>query len=193
MRVIAGRFRGTRLEAPPGTNTRPITDQVKESIFNILGHKFLTPGELPAIDVLDVFAGAGSFGIEALSRGARSATFVERNGLSVRTLRHNLRRVPLDDEARILRDDAFVMRFPPAEGGSDYGLVFCDPPYRTVENGPRILDLLERIATRLAADGYMIFRHALETPFEAHRLSLLHPDDERTFGRMRVWLLKRGE
>lgn len=100
MRVISGTAKGRRLKSP-GTATRPITDRVKENLFNILGARVLDA------NVLDLFAGAGSVGIEALSRGARSATFVEVDRNALRALRENLTLTRLADRAKIVRLDVF--------------------------------------------------------------------------------------
>lgn len=100
MRVISGTAKGRRLKSP-GTATRPITDRVKENLFNILGTRVLDA------NVLDLFAGTGSVGIEALSRGARSATFVEVDRDALRALRENLELTRLADRAKIVRLDVF--------------------------------------------------------------------------------------
>jgi 16S rRNA (guanine966-N2)-methyltransferase len=188
MRVIAGKLRGAVLQAPPGTDTRPITDRVKESLFNILGHRFGRPGFLPDIEVLDLFAGSGSLGVESLSRGARSCVFVERDRRALRVLRANIDRLGLSEVAQILTDNAWTMRIPhgTAEG---YGLIFVDPPYRDASDPLRLLPLLQRLAPRLSQDGLLVLRQsASATPVtgELHSLSIA---DERTFGRMRVLLL----
>jgi len=189
MRVIAGRFRGAVLEAPLGTHTRPITDRVKESLFNILGHRFGSPGFLPDIAVLDLFAGSGSLGIECLSRGARSCLFVERDRRALRVLRANLEKLQLSDLARTVSENAWTMRIPPATRDG-YGLVFVDPPYREVADPGRALGLLERVAPRLTAEGLAVFRHDVSVKFSAASLQSLICVDERTFGRMRVLLLQ---
>jgi len=96
MRVIAGSARGVPLAAPPGNRTRPITDRVKETLFGILGAR------IPDARVLDLYAGSGAIGIEALSRGAASAAFVEADGRAVATLRDNLRRTRLAADATVV-------------------------------------------------------------------------------------------
>src|ERR1051325_11217291 len=109
MRVIAGRLRGRPLAAPPGA-ARPVTDRVKETIFNILGHRFAQPGELPAVAVLDLFAGTGGMGIEALSRGATSCLFVERDRCTLRILSENLDKLKLHDVARGWGENVWTLR-----------------------------------------------------------------------------------
>ena len=101
LRVIAGSARGMKLKRVPGDNTRPITDRVKESLFNILG------ADIRGARFLDLFAGTGSVGIEALSRGAEFAHFNELNRLAVRTIRQNIAHTGFTDKARVTRRDAF--------------------------------------------------------------------------------------
>lgn len=187
MRVVAGEYRGLPLDAPPGGTTRPITDRVKESLFSILGHRFETPGELPEIDVLDLFAGSGGLGIEALSRGARSCLFVERDRRAVRSLRTNLARLKRDEDCRVSTENAWTMRIPATDTG--YGLAFVDPPYRDVEDPTQSLDLLERLGPRLADNGLIVFRHEARIRFPGEKVHGIECVDDRTFGGMRVLLL----
>lgn len=121
MRVIAGSARGRKLQAPEGSSTRPITDRAKEGIFNML----LPIIELDDCRVLDLFAGSGSFGIEALSRGAGHVTFVERNRGAVATIQRNLDSIGFSDRATVLNAsvESVVRTAAPVE------LAFCDPPY----------------------------------------------------------------
>ena len=191
MRVIAGVFRGRKLEAPPGEVTRPITDRVKETLFNILGHRLALPGQLPGLDVLDVFAGPGSLGIEALSRGARSCVFVERDRQALRCLRQNVEDLEIDTVSTILADNAWTMRVPQKSAG--FGLIFVDPPYRDAQNTRRMLDLLDRLVPALAADGLIAFRCAAQSPpLPPVELRALQPVDERVVGHMRLVLLARA-
>lgn len=192
MRVIAGKLRGARLAVAAGNTTRPITDQVKESLFNILGHRFGTLGELPAIAVLDLFAGSGSLGIESLSRGAASCLFVEKDRAALHALRSNIDKLRLRGQARIAAENVWTMRVPPAaEGG--FGLIFVDPPYRAAEHGLAVADLLERLALRLAPVGILVLRCSRDTPFTPHGLRGLMCVGQREFGRMRIFLLERSE
>jgi 16S rRNA (guanine966-N2)-methyltransferase len=193
MRVIAGKFRGAVLGAPPGRVTRPITDQVKESLFNILGHRLGTLGSLPEFPVLDLFCGTGGLGIESLSRGAASCLFVEHDRLALRCLRDNLRKLRLlGAPARIAGENAWTMRILPAERGG-YGLIFVDPPYRAAGDLRRLSDLLERLGGGLAPGGLIVLRMSTR----AARVHDLPPSlvcvDEREFGRMRVQLFSADQ
>jgi 16S rRNA (guanine966-N2)-methyltransferase len=192
MRVIAGRLRGSVLEAPPGRHTRPITDRVKEALFNMLGHRLGTPGLLPDIAVLDLFAGSGSLGIECLSRGARACVFVERDPRTLRVLRGNVARLRLGPVARVMTANAWTMRIPPAPPDG-YGLIFVDPPYRDSAEPQRSIDLLERAAPRLSAGGLLVLRCAVSARFAIDALQRLRCVDDRAFGGMRVLLLQSAD
>lgn len=187
MRVIAGRFRGRRLETPAGTSTRPITDRAKETLFNVLGARYGMPGTLPEVDVLDLFAGTGGLGIEALSRGARSCLFVERDRRSLRALRRNLALIGLEQTCRVAVGNAWTMRIPPAPAAG-YGLMFVDPPYRDARDPLTVIDLLERLAPALAPTGLLVFRHEARTRLPTASLRTLECVDERQLGTMRIWL-----
>lgn len=119
MRVISGTAKGRTLK-PAGAATRPITDRVKESLFNILA------AHIVDANVLDLFAGAGSVGIEALSRGARAATFVELDHTAWRTIHENLRHTRLDDRAKVVRQDVF--KFIRHADSEKYDLIYVAPP-----------------------------------------------------------------
>ena len=147
MRVIAGEAKGRTLIAVKGGGTRSATDRIRETLFAILA------GRLEGARVLDLFAGAGTLGIEALSRGATSATFVERAPEAIAALRRNLATTKLDDRAEVAKSD--VMTFLGGNIGS-YDLVFCDPPFADVELLGRVLahDGLRAAA----ADGLVVAR-----------------------------------
>lgn len=125
MRIIAGKWGGQRIEAPAGRASRPTLDRVREAWMSTIAPY------LPDAQVLDLFAGSGALGIEALSRGAAHVTFVEQAAAAVRVLRRNLERldVPLE-QIRIVRGDALrFLEELPREGGPNYDLAFADPPY----------------------------------------------------------------
>jgi 16S rRNA (guanine966-N2)-methyltransferase len=126
MRIIAGKFRGATIEAPKGLGTRPTSDRVREALFNVLEH-----GK-PEIDfegarVLDLFAGSGALGLEALSRGARYCLFIEDDAGARAAIRRNVEALGLTGITKIWRRDA--TRLGPAGTVSPFDLVFCDPPY----------------------------------------------------------------
>jgi len=126
MRIIAGKFKGKGLDAPKGLSTRPTSDQVREALFNVLKHG------TPQIDfdgsrVLDLFAGSGALGLEALSRGARYCLFIEDDAGARAAIRRNVEALGLTGATKIWRRDA--TRLGPAGNVAPFDLVFCDPPY----------------------------------------------------------------
>jgi 16S rRNA (guanine966-N2)-methyltransferase len=144
MRIIAGQRRGHKIVGPSGKDTRPTSDLVRESLFNILGVDVV--GRI----VLDLFAGTGALGLEALSRGAIRAIFIEKNRANVALIRRNSATLRYEDRVTVLPTDAFrwVRSFQPI--GDDPLVVFIDPPYREYENHPRrvrtlVLELLARL------------------------------------------------
>jgi len=188
MRVIAGRLRGRRLLAPPGANTRPITDRVKETLFSILGTRFGTPGAIPETDVLDLFAGTGSLGIEALSRGARSCLFVERDWRTISALRQNISSLSLQPGSQILRANAWTVRLAPTPA---YGLIFADPPYRDAADPLRLAAFLEGLASHLTENGLIVLRRPAASELPSELLRLLVCVDDRRIGTMRLCLFAR--
>jgi 16S rRNA (guanine966-N2)-methyltransferase len=168
VRVVAGEFRGRRLQAPRGARTRPTADRVREALFSMLG-------DVSGARVLDLYAGSGALGIEALSRGAESALFVERDARAAAAIERNLASLGLDEP--VVRQDA--VRFLARAKGT-FDLVFCDPPYDAASRlgGP----LAERLPA-LTPEGARIVtesdkRRPLELPFP-----LLV---ERTYGDTRI-------
>ena len=125
MRVIAGTFGGRSLKAPPGDGTRPTSDRVRESLFSILGDR------THEARVLDLFAGSGALGLEALSRGAADVTFVDDNRGAITAIKGNL--ATLRANAQVRQIDALKFLHAASTGGAQYDLVFLDPPYRLAE------------------------------------------------------------
>jgi len=123
MRIIAGQFRGRRLRPPPGRRVRPTTDRVREAWFSIVGEAVV------GARVLDLFAGSGALGLEALSRGAAHVTFVELAAPSLAALRANVAELGVEAQAAIRRGDA--LRFVAGLERAVYDLAFADPPYGT--------------------------------------------------------------
>ena len=158
MRVIAGRAGGRHLVAPPGAGTRPTADRVREALFSILGPP---PGDEPL--VLDLCAGAGALGIEALSRGAARAVFVDRSRTALRYLRRNLDDLGMAGASEVHQDSAarFAARLADA-GGPAFSWIFLDPPYQS-DVGPATLAELGR-AGLLVPDGVAVLEHDRRRP-----------------------------
>ena len=168
MRVIAGEYRGRRLDAPAGEATRPTSDRVREALFSILGAR------VAGARVLDLFAGSGALGLEALSRGAASATFVDAAPAAVRAVRANLER--LGAEGEVHRAGALPWLRTASRTGAQYDLVFLDPPYRRAERLGR--ELADGLPAVLAPGAVVVAESDRRAPLA---LGLpLH--DERSYG-----------
>lgn len=178
MRVIAGTARGVPLTAPRGRGTRPITDRVKETLFAILGDR------VPDASVLDLYAGSGAIGIEALSRGAATADFVERDRGAVDALRANLARTGLGADARVHAVD--VGRFLASTEGA-WDLVLADPPYEA----RAIVAPLRDAAQRVAPGGVLVVKHFWRTELPA--LPPLAVVRQRRFGETMLTFLQVEE
>jgi len=172
MRVISGSAKGRRLKEVPGDTTRPITDRVKEALFNILGETIV------GARVLDLFGGTGAVGIEALSRGAAHVTFVEKAAAAVRTIRHNLNHTRLADRATVIRGDAF--KFLAAPPPTPFDIIYIAPPqYRGLWR--KALQAVDARPALLAPDGIAIAQiHPKE--FEDLPLTRLSLYDRRRYG-----------
>ncbi|MBO0345866.1 16S rRNA (guanine(966)-N(2))-methyltransferase RsmD [Roseibium limicola] len=125
MRVVAGRFKGTALATPKSQGTRPTSDRLRETIFNILAHGLQV--DLEGLRVLDLFAGTGALGIEAISRGARHCTFIEEGAEARGVIRSNMETLGLNGVSKVFRRDA--TRLGSAGNIEPFDLVFADPPY----------------------------------------------------------------
>lgn len=144
MRIISGKRRGYKLLSPDGDNTRPTTDRVKESLFNIIQLRF------PCRNVLDLFAGSGALGIEALSRGAENAVFVEHNPKAYETIRKNLSGSGFVENAVLYRADSIAFL---DECKLRFDVIFLDPPY----NKGLIFEALDKIyQNNLLSDGGIV-------------------------------------
>lgn len=165
MRVIAGSARGRPLKTVKGLAVRPTTDRVKESLFNVLQSR------VPDSSFLDLFAGSGAVGIEALSRGARRAVFVDRAGAHLQVVADNLDRTGLSGQAELLRLDAVQALPVLARRGDRFDLVFLDPPYGQ--------DLVPRTLAALAEQplvepgGLVVCEHHRKDPVPARAGTLV--------------------
>ncbi len=178
-RVIAGSARGTRLVAP-GEGTRPLSDRVKQTLFAIL------EPDLRGARVLDLFAGSGAGGIEALSRGAASADFVERDATAARVIAANLAHAHLEDRGRVHRRDVAPFLHDAAAGlvpaTEPFDVVIVDPPYADTAAMTATLETLAAgAATLLTADCWVVAKHFWRTPPPA-AIGLLASIRSRRFG-----------
>jgi len=176
MRIIAGALRGRRLETPEGMATRPTADRVRETLFSMLASRI---GSFEDLRVADLFAGSGAIGLEALSRGAAFACFVEQDRRAVEAIRANLASLGLENRSQLLARSALAL--PPAE---PFDLIFADPPYAT-GSGSAVVSELVRAGW---AGGWVAVETARGDPVEPHSLEVAA---ERDVGRARLTLLRR--
>lgn len=178
MRVITGKARGRKLREPKGMDIRPTTDMVKEAVFNILQF------ELEGARVLDLFAGTGQLGIEALSRGAAEAVFVDASSAAVRLVRENLSACGF--EGRVIQGDALsVLR-----GLGKFDVVFLDPPY---DSGllEKALEIAENVDL-LAAGGIIVCESRRETALPAPPEGCF-TELERRYGKVKITIIRRKQ
>ena len=167
MRIVAGRFGGRRINAPRGAATRPTSDRVREALFALLG-------DLEGARVLDLFAGSGALGLEALSRGAAKATFVDSAPAAIRAIGANLAALAADGQVR--RQDARIFLRNARGSGAAYDLVLLDPPYRLAGRlAPELSPLLTAV---LAPGARVVSESDRRAPLDL-ALTLL---DERRYG-----------
>jgi len=152
MRIIAGSRKGARIFAPKGAETRPTGDRVREAAFNLIG-----PGFTEDAKVLDLFAGSGAMGLEALSRGAAHATFVESDREACRTINRNLDKLGLE-QATVLCQDVLTALRADARTGTRYDLVLVDPPYRRFSSLQNAL--IQHLPEILAPKGLLLVETA---------------------------------
>ncbi len=172
MRIIAGSCKGARIFAPRGLDTRPTGDRVREAAFNLIG-------PVDGASVLDLFAGTGAMGLEALSRGATGAVFVESDRDACRTIDRNLTKLGLSGAVVLCRDALQML----ASESRTYDLVLCDPPYGFADHA-RVAPYLARV---LAPEGLLVYETAarLEPEIESLEVRI-----SRTYGSARLTLFE---
>lgn len=188
MRIIAGTKRGMKLLSPKGYDTRPITDRVKESLFNVL-YNYDMPRERI---VADLFCGTGSLGLEALSRGAREATFVEKDASAVEVLNRNIAKAGFIAQSKVIRANVLKVGAAQSSGAEKRELVFVDPPYKMTEDmgaDSPVASLFELVCEQAADEAVIVVRTHWRTNLleEYGRLSTM---DQRRWGTMVVTLLR---
>jgi 16S rRNA (guanine966-N2)-methyltransferase len=186
-RVIAGSARGIRLRAP-GEGTRPLADRVKQTLFAILDP------ELADARVLDLFAGSGAGGIEALSRGAASATFVEKDGRAAAVIEANLESTSLaGPEVKVVRADAVAwLGRASSRVGAPFGIVLVDPPYAETDVLGRVLEALGAEDAPLSPGARVVAKHFWRDR-PPDRIGLLASERDRRFGETALTFYRREE
>ena len=188
MRIIAGEKRGMKLLSPKTYDSRPVTDRVKESLFSVL-YKY----DLPAGAVVgDLFSGVGSLGLEALSRGAEFATFVERDRQTAAILEKNIAKAGFVERSKVVRMDAFSFGVPADSRAGTCDLVFIDPPYadtRDVSEGSALSGLLGVLGGQAADDAVIVVRMRQGTEL-LDRYGRFEVVERRRWGTMAVTILR---
>jgi 16S rRNA (guanine966-N2)-methyltransferase len=188
MRIIGGTYRGRQIAAPEGMTTRPMTDRVRENLFNLLRE------DVDGAVVLDVFSGSGALGLEAISRGATTCTFVDADEIAIEMVTANCRRLGLEKRVRIqlknvLRPGTWIK----PQGADKYTLIFADPPYKLasdLEGQVRLVDMIQGVADLgvIAPGAVAMLRVKRDTviplPWPGFRLF-----DERTYGTTTLYLM----
>jgi 16S rRNA (guanine966-N2)-methyltransferase len=178
VRIIAGAWRGRPLDAPPGQGTRPTADRVRETLFSMLASRL---GSFEGLRVADLFAGSGALGLEALSRGAASATFVDKDRWAADAIRRNAERLGASDRVRILGGSALAL--PASE---PFELIFADPPYAE-GSGTAAVAAVER-AGWLAPGAWMSVETSRNDEVAPASFEI---ETSRIVGRARLTLLRR--
>ena len=188
MRIVGGQFRGRALNAPEGQGTRPTSDRAREALFNVLAHAAWAP-DLNGARIIDLFAGSGALGFEAMSRGAGFGLFVETDDGARGAIRENAEALGLFGKTRVHRRSATDLGVRPGSAGEAFDVAFLDPPYGKGLGEQTLARLIE--GDWLAPGALVVFERA------ADDLDLQSPGyellDERTWGAARVWFLRKSD
>ena len=182
MRIIAGKLKGTTLHITKDKNTRPLKDIVRESIFNLLTHSNKISLQLKQSNILDLYAGTGSFGLECLSRQARSVCFVESKKDAIEVLEKNIKKVKVKNKIKIFFYDIFDLIEKQNVLKSKFNLIFCDPPFKNM-NTERLIELIFN-KKLLHNDGIMILHRKKNTKEKLQ--DYYKVIDERVYGISKV-------
>jgi 16S rRNA (guanine966-N2)-methyltransferase len=189
MRVVSGKFRGLTLAAPKDARVRPTSDRVREAIFNVLAHNDFEIGfRLQDARVLDLFAGTGALGLEALSRGAKYVLFVDDHAESRALIRRNVESANATGATKIWRRDAAGLGPLPANAGGPFDLVFMDPPYRKGLVAGALASMRE--GRWLAPHGLIVAELAEDEVFASP--DWVESVDERVYGDTKIVLMIAG-
>ncbi|WP_306203831.1 16S rRNA (guanine(966)-N(2))-methyltransferase RsmD [Actinoplanes sp. RD1] len=189
-RIIAGTHGGRRLAAPPGAQTRPTSDRVREAYFSALG----TMTDLDGARIADLYAGSGAIGLEALSRGAAHALLVESDAKAARAIRDNIVALRAGNAARLVTGKVLTLLAAPPEGGP-YDVVFADPPYAVGDDEVEEVQLALVANGWLADDAVVTFERSSRTSVKGKPLSWvdgLTADRSRRYGETTLWYGRRS-
>lgn len=185
MRVISGRAKGRKLAPVPGDKTRPIQDRIKENLFNLLGPFFV-----PGTRWLDLFAGTGQVGIEALSRGARQVVFIDMAREAIATIHRNLKHTQLTEGATVMRTEAFT--YLRGEQFEPFDLIFVAPPqYR--ELWQEVVEIIDQRPARFLTEAGIVVVQLDPREIVALNLTGLSLYDERSYGNTTLQFYERAD
>ena len=182
MRIIGGNFRGKKISLPKDKETRPLRDLVKESIFNLINHSNKFSCKIHNSEILDLFSGSGSFGLECFSRGSKSITFIENYDKAIEILKKNILSLKAEKNCKIIEDDCFNFRNLKNNISLQFDLIFIDPPYKE----KKINDIIDKILDNklLKEHGLIIVhRHKSDDVVITQKLNIL---DIRVYGISRI-------
>ncbi len=183
MRVITGKARGTKLLGPEGLETRPTTDRIKESLFNMINQ------DLYDASFLDIFSGSGAIGIEALSRGAKDSTFIENSKTALKCLQENINKTKFNNESTLLNMDVERALNQLGNKNKKYDVIFMDPPYNIDIINTTLLHIIEN--NLLRSGGYLIIEGP--TGYKINDIKDLHLWREKNYGATTISFLKGVE
>ena len=193
MRIIAGQWRSRKLVRPESSGTRPMPDRIREAVFAALGSHFDCLGLLPPLIVADVFAGGGSMGLEALSRGAAECCFYERGREALAALQRNLDSLQVGTNACVITRDAWSTAIYSPDG-RPFGIVFLDPPYADTEDmgdGSRLACYLGRMAESDDNRPLVVLHHAKKSCVANNAFHAWQVIDRRTYGTSAMTMFMR--
>jgi len=180
MRIISGNFKGKKLFLPKDKKTRPLRDAVKESIFNIIEHSKLVNIDIKNSNILDLYSGSGSFGIECLSRGAKKVTFVENYADAISVLKKNLKQF---ENFQLIEDDCFKVLEKNKLNNQKFDIIFIDPPFRDI----KINEIINKIFYLKLLSNLrllVIHRHIKDNIQLTENLNII---EERNFGISKIY------
>ena len=180
MKIISGKFKGSKLFLPQNKDIRPLKDIVKEAIFNLLNHSKKFSIKLEEKYILDLFSGTGSFGLECLSRGAKHVTFVEKNDSAIKILNQNIKK--LKSEKKTLTINQSVYKFIDTSFKQPFDLAFLDPPFKE-NNIAKIIDLLKKTKKLGKNTLFIIHRHKKSRDIFPKNFKIL---DEKKYGLSKI-------
>jgi len=185
MRIVAGKFKGRPLNAPKGANTRPTSDKARQALFNVMEHAAWAPA-LDGARVVDLFAGSGALGFEAMSRGGAFCLFVDNDAGARGAIRENIETLQLFGNTRLHRRSATDLGEKPAKLGAPFNLVFLDPPYGKALAPPALTELID--GKWVTDEAMAVLEVAVDE--DVPEFPGWEPIDERIWGAAKVVFLK---